>query len=179
MELFVIWDFQMGMVLFVTFTIGLIFVTKTTNTDKYFDQFFMVLLATLTTGLVFARQSKQGVANLCPWDNQYVILVKTLGCHPLLWSFHKKMSPVMNVASKTFKNWLRYLGVCGVVPFPPVQPLPLPHPKAIPPTLGNAVSVWESNAFVDTMLCWHFSTLHWCCLLEVEKFGTRTGNSPS
>ena len=41
-----------------------------THNPKYLDQFWMVLYETFTTGLVFVRRSKQGVTTLC-FDHNY------------------------------------------------------------------------------------------------------------
>ena len=106
---------------------------RTQDTPKYLDQFLTVFLGAFTIGLVFAKQSKQGFqpyVSTTPTVNylttmsavasktikifrsmcscsQYIALL------PLV-SIVLQKSPVVKVASKTFKNWSGCLGVCVV-----------------------------------------------------------------
>ena len=79
------------------------------------------MLATLTTGLMLERQPEQGVATLC-FDHSFACkLHNKTWPYPLFW-LSCKISPVVNVASKTIRKWSSYLGVCGALPSA------LPHP---------------------------------------------------
>ena len=44
-----------------------------------------------------------------------VVSIKIKGCYPLFFNCLLKPSPVVKVASKTIKNWSRYLGVFVVL----------------------------------------------------------------
>ena len=102
---------------------------ETTHYLKYLDQFLMVLLETFTIGLIFAGQSKQEAATLYVlielthylkyldqflMDSHFWKTIETRGCNPMFQpelhiSCLTKMSLVVKVASKTIKNWSKYL----------------------------------------------------------------------